>query len=352
MASAAPRRSILALVGSMTPAALAKKLVATLGRLVHPALMLAACLVALGGAGRADAGFQAAPGGTLRIASYNVQFVTPELPVRRPAAARVARAQAQRRRARRGDRRGASRASTSSRCRRPSTTAGGARSSSGSRRKAAAAASPRACRRGGCSPSSTGPDVERGSWLPLVDDELALASRLPIVAAGGHVRACRRGGRARGQGRAARPPRARPRRDVIDVFVTHLQAGDEHGAVRRAPDRGAGAVHPRHRGRRGGPGPGARRLQRLGRRSSTGSRSGLRLQLPAARARRGGGAAALRRRLARDPCRRPRDRQRHQAAAARGRHAAPARGADRLSCLLAGADAAPRRCAATSLRAT
>ncbi len=33
-----------------------------------------------------------------------------------------------------------------------------------------------------------GPDVRTtGSWLPLVGNELALASRLPIVAAGSHV---------------------------------------------------------------------------------------------------------------------------------------------------------------------
>jgi endonuclease/exonuclease/phosphatase family metal-dependent hydrolase len=78
-----------------------------------------------------------------------------------------------------------------------------------------------------------GPDLDRGSWLPLVGDELALASRLPIVATGGYVyehAAEEDALAAKGvlHARLARGPA-----QAIDVFVTHLQAGNEHRAVRR-----------------------------------------------------------------------------------------------------------------------
>jgi endonuclease/exonuclease/phosphatase family metal-dependent hydrolase len=83
--------------------------------------------------------------------------------------------------------------------------------------------------------TSAGPPIPADAGLlPLVDDELTLASRLPVVtrhtlvftdaaaedmlAAKGalHTRL------ARGQG------------DTLDVFTTHLQAGHEHAAVRRS----------------------------------------------------------------------------------------------------------------------
>ena len=79
-----------------------------------------------------------------------------------------------------------------------------------------------------------GPDVANDStWLPLVGDELALASRLPVVAVDGHVY-----GHAADEDRLAakgvlHARLARAADDPIDVFVTHLQAGAEHGAVRR-----------------------------------------------------------------------------------------------------------------------
>lgn len=79
-----------------------------------------------------------------------------------------------------------------------------------------------------------GPDLVDSDWLPLVDDELALASRLPVravamltfadaaeedvLAAKGVLHASL----AHGAG------------DIIEVFVTHLQAGREHAAVRQA----------------------------------------------------------------------------------------------------------------------
>ena len=78
-----------------------------------------------------------------------------------------------------------------------------------------------------------GPDIEAGSWLPLVGNELTLASRLPIVRTGAHIyRHAAEEDVLAAKGvlhvRLARGD------DTIDVFVTHLQAGAEHGAVRRA----------------------------------------------------------------------------------------------------------------------
>ena len=170
----------------MTPAALAKKLVATLDRLVHPALMLAACLAALGGAARADAGFQAAPGDTLRIATYNVQFVTPDLPLvshllrewpgHKPNV--TARAEAI-----------AARLACFDVVALQETINDHRRREIFERLETQG----RACGKPSRLPSGRmfavvdGPDVEGGSWLPLVGNELALASRLPIVAAGSHV---------------------------------------------------------------------------------------------------------------------------------------------------------------------
>jgi endonuclease/exonuclease/phosphatase family metal-dependent hydrolase len=77
-----------------------------------------------------------------------------------------------------------------------------------------------------------GPDAT-GPGLPPVDDELALASRLPIVASAAHVyenssidesvvaKGVLHARLARGAG------------EVLDVFVTHLQAGKEHPEIRR-----------------------------------------------------------------------------------------------------------------------
>lgn len=77
-----------------------------------------------------------------------------------------------------------------------------------------------------------GPDAE-GPGLPPVDDELALASRLPIVASAAHVfenRSIAESVVAKGVLHARL---TRGAGEVVDVFVTHLQAGKEHPEVRR-----------------------------------------------------------------------------------------------------------------------
>jgi endonuclease/exonuclease/phosphatase family metal-dependent hydrolase len=78
-----------------------------------------------------------------------------------------------------------------------------------------------------------GPDVDDGSWLPLVGDELALASRLPIVRTASYLyqHAAEEDVLA---GKGALHVRLARGDGMIDVFVTHLQAGREHGPVRRA----------------------------------------------------------------------------------------------------------------------
>jgi endonuclease/exonuclease/phosphatase family metal-dependent hydrolase len=197
-------------------------------------LLLTGVLAASGAADGADAGAgnAVAAGGTLRVASYNVQFVTPDLPLlghvlrewpgHKPNVVERAEAIAERlacfdivalqetfndqRRREILDR---------------LETAG------------------RACGKPSRLPSgrmfafAKGPDIEEGSWLPLVGNELTLASRLPIVRSSAHVY----GHAAEEDVLAAKGAlHARLARgdDTIDVFVTHLQAGDEHGAVRRA----------------------------------------------------------------------------------------------------------------------
>jgi endonuclease/exonuclease/phosphatase family metal-dependent hydrolase len=196
-----------------------------------PALILAGGLVAMSAAERAHAGDHGAT--PLRIASYNVQFVTPDLPLlghllrewpgHKPNV--TARAEAiatrlacfdivalqetindQRRREMFERLEGAGRA-----CGKPSRLSSG--------RMFALV---------------DGPDVTNDAgWLPLVGNELALASRLPVVAVDGRIY-----GHAADEDRLAAKGvlyarLARAAADPIDVFVTHLQAGAEHGAVRR-----------------------------------------------------------------------------------------------------------------------
>ena len=197
-----------------------------------PALVLAGGLVATGAAGRAHADDHGAT--TLRVASYNVQFVTPDLPLVRHVLREWPGHKPNVTDARRGDRRRAWRASTSSPCRRPSTTRGGGRclerleSAGRSLRQALAPAvrrHVRVRRRPGRG--------ERVRWLPLVGNELALASRLPVVAVDSHVyRHAAEEDRLAAKG-VLHARLARAADDLIDVFVTHLQAGQEHGAVRR-----------------------------------------------------------------------------------------------------------------------
>jgi endonuclease/exonuclease/phosphatase family metal-dependent hydrolase len=218
----------------MTPAALAKKLVATLNRVVRPALVLAACSAGLGSAGRADAGgsHQVARGETLRIATYNVQFVSPDLPLighllrelpgHKPNV--TARAEAI-----------AARLACFDVVALQETINDQRRREIFERLET----SGRACGKPSRLPSGRmfafvdGPDVDDRSWLPLVGNELALASRLPIVAAGSHVyehAAEEDALAAKGVLHARLAPGPA---QVIDVFVTHLQAGDEHGQIRR-----------------------------------------------------------------------------------------------------------------------
>jgi endonuclease/exonuclease/phosphatase family metal-dependent hydrolase len=201
--------------------------------LAGPALVLTLFLAA-GGASRAEAGagIPGAPGGTLEVASYNVQFVTPDLPLlrhllrewpghkpnvteRAEAIARhlacfdVVALQETFNDARR--REILERLETAGRgCGKPSHLASGR-----------------------MFVHAEGPAADRGSWLTLVGNELTLASRWPIVGSGSHVyrHAAEEDVLAAKGVLHARLARGR---DVIEVFVTHLQAGDEHGEVRRA----------------------------------------------------------------------------------------------------------------------
>ena len=197
-----------------------------------PFLLLAGALGVWAGASNAGGGDAVPPGETLRVASYNVQFVTPDLPLlhhvlrewpgHKPNVSERAEAIAARlacfdivalqetineqRRRELFDR---------------LETAG------------RACGKPSRLWSGRMFAFVHGPGIQQGSWLPLVGDELALASRLPIVAAGSHVyehAAEEDALAAKGvlHARLAGGPG-----DVIDVFVTHLQAGDEHGQIRR-----------------------------------------------------------------------------------------------------------------------
>ena len=175
------------------------------------------------------------------------------------------------------------------------------------------------------------PIVDDAGWLPLVDDELALASRLPVVARGMLTFADAAGeDRLAAKGvlhaRLARSPGAS---DVLDVFTTHLQAGREQAEVRRRQVEELAAFVAPH-GERGGPVLVLGDLNIWGGtpdRADPASEYNHLMQALNA-------AVAPRRFvdlwLATHP-RRSGDRQRHQAARARGRRAAPAREADRLS---------------------
>jgi endonuclease/exonuclease/phosphatase family metal-dependent hydrolase len=196
-----------------------------------PALLLAGALAASGAAGRARADDNGAT--TLRVASYNVQFVTPDLPLLRHVLREwpghkpnvTARAEAI-----------ATRLACFDVVALQETINDQRRREMFARLESAG----RACGKPSRLPSGRmfafvdGPDVDdEPTWLPLVGDELALASRLPVVATGGHIYA-----HAAEEDRLAAKGVLHARLgdgadDLIDVFVTHLQAGDEHGAVRR-----------------------------------------------------------------------------------------------------------------------
>ena len=216
----------------MTPAALARKLARPRSRLVWPVLILAGCLAAQGGASRAEPASPAAPGGALEIATYNVQFVTPDLPLVRHLLREwfghkpnvTARAEAIAARLACFDLIALQETINDQRRReildRLETQGRGC----GKRSR---------LRSGRMFAFVEGPEADGGPLLPLVGNELALASRLPIVAAGSHVYqhaaeedvlAAKGVLHARLTGGPG---------DVVDVFVTHLQAGDEHGQIRR-----------------------------------------------------------------------------------------------------------------------
>ena len=212
----------------MTPAALARRLAGTRTWLVRPVLILVVCLVGLGDS-RAE---PAAPGGALEVATYNVQFVTPDLPLfgqllrewpgHKPNVAARAEAIA---------------------ARLACFDVVALQETINDRRRReifeALETQGRGCGKRSRLPSGRmfafveGPEVDGGSWLPLVGNELALASRLPVVASKGHVY-----GQAAEEDALAAKGVLHARLaggpgEAIDVFVTHLQSGDEHGAVRR-----------------------------------------------------------------------------------------------------------------------
>ena len=215
----------------MTPAITTSARTRRAARDALPALVLAGGVVATGAAGYAQADDHAAT--TLRVASYNVQFVTPDLPLVRHVLRQwpghkpnvTARAEAI-----------ASRLACFDIVGLQETINDQRRREMFERLESAG----RACGKPSRLPSGRmftfvdGPDAANESgWLPLVGNELALASRLPVVATGGHVYA-----HAAEEDRLAAKGVLYARLaggadDLIDVFVTHLQAGQEHGAVRR-----------------------------------------------------------------------------------------------------------------------
>jgi endonuclease/exonuclease/phosphatase family metal-dependent hydrolase len=194
-------------------------------------VILATVLMTRGGCGRAD------PGGglpaPLRIATYNVQFATPELPLigrllrewpgHKPNVTERALAIADR-------------LACFDVIALQETINDQRRREIFERLEAAG----RACARPSRLPSGRmfafvdGPDVEDGSWLPLVGDELALASRLPVVATSSHVYENAAEEDALAAKGVLHALLAGGPSGLLDVFVTHLQAGDEQGAIRRA----------------------------------------------------------------------------------------------------------------------
>jgi endonuclease/exonuclease/phosphatase family metal-dependent hydrolase len=208
----------------MTPAAFGTTLAGPWR--VRPALLLAACLLGLG------VWSPGAQGGTLEVATYNVQFVIPDLPLvsqllrewpgHKPNVPARAEAIA---------------------ARLACFDVVAFQETINDRRReelfAELETRGRGCGKRSRLPSgrmfafAEGPEIDGGSWLPLVDNELALASRLPIVGSDGHVyeqAADEDALAAKGvlHARLADGPGG-----ATDVFVTHLQSGDERGSVRR-----------------------------------------------------------------------------------------------------------------------
>jgi endonuclease/exonuclease/phosphatase family metal-dependent hydrolase len=214
----------------MTPAIMTSALARTrqIARYALAALLVAGGVGATGHAHADDHGIAA-----LRVASYNVQFVTPDLPLVRHLLREwpghkpnvTTRAEAI-----------ATRLACFDIVALQETINDRRRREMFERLESAG----RACGMPSRLPSGRmfafvdGPDVaDESSWLPLVGDELALASRLPVIATEGHVYRQATGEDMLAAKGVLHAQLAGGADDFIDVFVTHLQAGSEHGAVRR-----------------------------------------------------------------------------------------------------------------------
>jgi endonuclease/exonuclease/phosphatase family metal-dependent hydrolase len=197
------------------------------------AVLLVGALAAAGAHdAKAGAGHPVEPGGTLRVASYNVQFVTPDLPLvgyllrewpgHKPNVTERAEAIA-------------ARLACYDVIALQETINDQRRRELFDRLETAG----RACGKRSRLPSGRifafvdGPDLENGSWLPLVGNELALATRLPVAAVSSHIYQAAAGEDVLAA-KGALHVRLGGGDNAVDVFVTHLQAGREHGPVRRA----------------------------------------------------------------------------------------------------------------------
>ena len=196
-------------------------------------LLLAGTLAGTGGhIAKAGAGNTVAPGDMLRVASYNVQFVTPDLPLVRHLLREWP-----------GHKPNVTERAHAIAARLACFDVVALQETINDRRRRelfeGLETAGRGCGKASRLPSGRtfafvdGPDVEDGSWLPLVGNEVALASRLPVVAAGSHVYRTAAEEDALAAKGVLHVRLARSADDLIDVFVTHLQAGEEHGAVRR-----------------------------------------------------------------------------------------------------------------------
>jgi endonuclease/exonuclease/phosphatase family metal-dependent hydrolase len=218
-----------------------------------PVLLLASALAGTGTSdgAHAEGGAALAAGGPLRVATYNVQFVTPDLPLishllrewpgHKPNV--TARAEAIAERLACFDLIALQETFNHNRRRelleRLET-------------RGRACGKPSRLPSGGMFALVEGPAIDDGAWLPLVGNELTLASRLPIVATGSHIY-----GHAAEEdvlaAKGALHARLATGGAVLDVFVTHLQSGEAHGAVRRRQikelarfvrDRASGTANP------------------------------------------------------------------------------------------------------------
>jgi endonuclease/exonuclease/phosphatase family metal-dependent hydrolase len=196
-------------------------------------LLLTGALAGTGAqSAQAGAGSAVAPGDVLGVASYNVQFVTPDLPLVRhllrewpghkPNVAERAEAIA-------------ARLACFDVIALQETINDQRRRELFDRLETAG----HACGKRSCLPSGRlfafvdGPEVEAGSWLPLVGNELSLASRLPVVVTSSHIYQTAAEEDVLAAKGVLHARLARSADEMIEVFITHMQAGDEHGAVRR-----------------------------------------------------------------------------------------------------------------------